>query len=62
MDSDPVILLIAVIQASDSDLLSEVLQEHKILFTKLPSVGSFLQERNITFLVSSKQEEVDSVR
>ena len=62
MDSDPVILLIAVIQASDSDLLSEVLQEHKILFTKLPSVGSFLQERNITFLVSSKQEDVDSVR
>ncbi len=35
-----------------SDLLSDVLQEHHILFTRLPSVGSFLHERNATYLVS----------
>ena len=62
MDTEAMKLLIAVIQATDSDLLSEVLQKHKILFTRLPSVGSFLQERNVTFLVSCKQVDEDSVR
>ncbi|NMC15108.1 MAG: hypothetical protein GYA40_00495 [Chloroflexi bacterium] len=62
MDTEAQKLLIAVIQAADSDLLSDVLQEHHILFTRLPSVGSFLHERNATYLVSCKQTDEAAVR
>ena len=62
MDAEARKLIIAVIQASDSDLLTETLEEHKVLFTRLPSVGSFLSERNATYLVSCKAQDEDSVR
>jgi uncharacterized protein YaaQ len=62
MDAEARKLIIAVIQASDSDLLTETLEEHKVLFTRLPSVGSFLSERNATYLVSCEAQDEDSVR
>ena len=62
MDAEKMKLIIAVIQASDSDVLNEVLREHKIRFTRLPSVGSFLRERNATYLVGCKESEQDAVK
>ncbi|HOA22046.1 MAG TPA: cyclic-di-AMP receptor [Anaerolineaceae bacterium] len=62
MDAEKMKLIIAVIQASDSDVLTEVLQEQNIPFTRLPSVGSFLRERNATYLVSCKESDEAAVR
>ena len=44
-------LLIAVVQGQDSDQVSQVLGENGHTFTRLPSAGGFLRERNVTFLI-----------
>jgi len=49
-------LLIAVIQTADCDLLEKALDEAKIDYYHLPSVGGFLREHNITFLIGCSDD------
>ncbi|MFZ3070553.1 MAG: cyclic-di-AMP receptor [Anaerolineaceae bacterium] len=55
-------LFIAVIQAQDSDLLEAALDEIQMPFSRLPSVGGFLREHNVTFLIGSDESNHDSIK
>ncbi len=55
------LLLIAVVQAQDSDNAANALHKIDISVTKLPSVGGFLGRRNTTLLIgveASREREV----
>ncbi|MFZ3152059.1 MAG: cyclic-di-AMP receptor [Anaerolineaceae bacterium] len=56
------ILFIAVIQAQDGDLLEAALDEIKLTYSRLPSVGGFLRERNATFLIGCEQDRQEAVK
>lgn len=57
-ESQKVVMIIAVVQALDSDLVSSELDENNFSYSKLPSVGGFLREKNVTFIIActSKRE------
>jgi len=60
-DQEPSLLLIAVVQAQDSDNAADGLIKNGISVTKLPSVGGFLGRRNATLLIGvpiSKERSV----
>lgn len=56
------ILLIAVIQAQDANILTEILDQYRLPYSNLPSVGGFLRERNTTFLIGCSQSELESTK
>ncbi|MGI6251734.1 MAG: cyclic-di-AMP receptor [Anaerolineaceae bacterium] len=58
----PDTLLIAVVQAQDSDLVELVLGQEKFKFTRLPSVGGFLRERNVTFLIGCLRKDQQRIQ
>jgi uncharacterized protein YaaQ len=41
----------------DSDLVSAELDENKFSYSKLPSVGGFLREKNVTFIIACALEK-----
>jgi len=55
-------LLIAVIQTADCDLLEKALDEANFGYYHLPSVGGFLREHNVTFLIGCSDENYVSVK
>jgi len=54
-------LLLAVVQAQDCDLASDLLQENNFSVTRLPSAGGFLGKRNATLLITTNASEADKV-
>ena len=56
-ESQKTIMVIAVVQALDSDLVSAELDENKFSYSKLPSVGGFLREKNVTFIIACALEK-----
>ena len=56
-ESQKAIMVIAVVQALDSDLVSAELDENKFSYSKLPSVGGFLREKNVTFIIACALEK-----
>jgi len=54
-------MLMAIVQAQDADVMEDILCEMKISFSRLPSVGAFLGRKNATLLIGlppSKQDEI----
>lgn len=51
-ESQKTIMVIAVVQALDSELVSSELDENNFSYSKLPSVGGFLREKNVTFIIA----------
>ena len=62
IDSHANRLLIAVIQTADCELLEHALDEAEVGYYHLPSVGGFLREHNVTFLVGCSDENYVSVK
>ena len=62
IDSQVNRLLIAVIQAADCDLLEKALDEARVGYYHLPSVGGFLREHNVTFLIGCSDENYTSIK
>ncbi len=63
MDTEAQKLLIAVIQAADSDLLKRCAAGTSyFVHPSSQRIGSFLHERNATYLVSCKQTDEAAVR
>lgn len=61
-DTKPNNLIIAVVQSQDSDLVELVLNQENFKFTRLPSVGGFLRESNVTFMIGCADSQNDKVR
>jgi len=55
------VMVMAIVQALDSDLVSSELEENQFSFTKLPSIGGFLREKNVTFIIACSEEQVPFV-
>ncbi len=55
------ILLIAVIQAQDTDIATDDLIQLGASVTKLPSVGGFLGRRNATLLIGASRENEEQI-
>lgn len=54
-------MLMAIVQAQDADVVEEKLCEMELSITRLPSVGAFLGRKNATLLIGlppSKQDEI----
>jgi len=51
------ILMIAVVQAQDSECAEEVLEDQGMVVTRLPSLGGFLGRRNATLFIGIPQEK-----
>lgn len=54
-------LLLAVVQAQDSEIVENVLREMNISINRLPSTGAFLGRRNATLLLGiphDRQQEI----
>ncbi|MEA4812499.1 MAG: cyclic-di-AMP receptor [Anaerolineaceae bacterium] len=56
------VMLIAVVQALDSNIISAELEENGISFSKLPSIGGFLREKNVTFIIACGHQTEQWVR
>ena len=63
-NSEKPMMLMAIVQAQDADVVEEKLDELHISITRLPSVGAFLGRKNATLLIGlppSKQDEIMAV-
>lgn len=60
-DKSPTNLIVAVVQSQDSDLVELVLNQDNFKFTRLPSVGGFLKESNVTFLIGCPKSDVSKI-
>ncbi len=59
--SERPMMLMAIVQAQDADVVEEKLCEMNLSITRLPSVGAFLGRKNATLLIGlppSKQDEI----
>lgn len=54
-------LLTAFVQEIDAVAVSEDLRAHGHRFTRIPSVGGFLEEANTTFVLAVEEEQLDDV-
>ncbi len=54
-------LLTAFVQEADALAVSEDLRAHGHRFTRIPSVGGFLEEANETFVLAVDDEKLDDV-
>ncbi len=61
-EEDTRIAMIAVVQATDCDLLETTLNNLNLPYSRLPSVGGFLREHNVTFLIACEQSRQELVR
>ncbi len=52
-------LLTAFVQATDALAVSEDLRAHGHRFTRIPSVGGFLEEANETFVLAVNDDQLD---
>jgi uncharacterized protein YaaQ len=50
-------LLIAIMQAQDTEIAQDALTEMEIVTTRLPSIGGFLGRRNATLLIGLNQND-----
>jgi uncharacterized protein YaaQ len=55
-------LLIAIIQAADSEALEKELSDARVCFSRLPSVGGFLREHNVTFFISCSDKNYENIK
>lgn len=55
-------MVLAVVQSPDSDLVENVLSNANHAYVKLPSIGGFLVERNVTFLIACSEESEKDVK
>ena len=60
-DPQKMVILLAVLQAQDADLVTSALQKYGILAYELSSVGAFLGRKNITLLIPVETTNVDLV-
>ena len=51
-------LLFAIVQIQDLDSVQDALIEHKLVITRLSSVGGFLGKRNTTFLIVLEESRI----
>ena len=58
----PQSLIIAIVQSQDSDLVELVLNQEEYKFTRLPSVGGFLKECSVTFLIGCADSQRENVK
>lgn len=54
-------LLTAFVQETDALAVSEDLRAHGHRFTRIPSVGGFLEEANETFVLAVADDQLDDV-
>lgn len=54
-------LLTAFVQDVDARAVSEDLREHGHRFTRISSVGGYLEEPNVTFVLAVEEEQLDDV-
>lgn len=54
-------LLVAVVHADDAAAAADALRRAGHRFTRLPSVGGFLDEANATFFLATDDDRVDAV-
>ena len=52
---------LAVVNDQDSDIVEEALQQERTSFSKFPSTGGFLLEKNVTFLIATDDRQKDKV-
>jgi uncharacterized protein YaaQ len=55
-------LLIAVVQSQDSEIVVDVLENESFSVTRLPSVGGFLGQRNVTLLMGVTENLVSRAK
>lgn len=56
-ESQKTVMIIAVVQALDDDLVSAELEDNNLSYSKLPSIGGFLREKNVTFIIACSEEK-----
>jgi uncharacterized protein YaaQ len=61
VQNDAVKLLLAIVQASDADRAAQRLRADGHRFTRLGSVGGFLETTNATFILAVEDEKVPAV-
>ena len=54
-------LILAIVQHEDSTRLADELMKNKIHVTKLASTGGFLRAGNVTFMIGTEEDQIDSV-
>ena len=54
-------LVTAFVQGVDAHAVSEDLREHGHRFTRIPSVGGYLEEPNMTFVLAVEDEQLGDV-
>lgn len=54
-------LLTVFVQDVDALAVSEDLRSHGHRFTRIPSVGGYLEEPNVTFLLAVEDDQLDDV-
>ncbi len=54
-------LLTVFVQDVDAVAVSEDLRSHGHRFTRIPSVGGYLEEPNVTFLLAVEEDQLDDV-
>lgn len=55
------IMMIAVIQAQDSEMAKEALSGLDVSIERLPSVGGFLGRRNATLMIGAREDQKEDV-
>ncbi len=60
-ESHKAVMIIAVVQALDSDLVSSELDDNNYSYSKLPSIGGFLREKNVTFIIACSPDREPQV-
>jgi uncharacterized protein YaaQ len=60
-DQSSIVVLLAVIQAQDADLVTKALEKHSVAGFKLSSIGAFLGMENVTLLIPVEQAKVELV-
>jgi uncharacterized protein YaaQ len=55
------IMMMAVIQAQDTEIAKESLQKLGVAIERLPSVGGFLGRRNATLIIGMREDQSEAV-
>ena len=54
-------LILAIIQEADYDMVVSALTEHSFYVTQLSSTGGFLRKRNVTIMIGVEEERLEAV-
>jgi uncharacterized protein YaaQ len=60
-DQSSMVVLLAVVQAQDADLVIKALEKHDVAGYKLSSIGAFLGKKNVTLLIPVEQAKAELV-